>query len=202
MLIFYSHPKHLVSSFTRRSLPVTPLPVTGRLKFNSLQKRHPEKTQDARWSSHLRPGSRLSTHLEASALPASSVPLPASSPRAFAGAEAVLAWSRREAACAAAVAGAPAVLFVEPELVGFGSARDDCLVVPRADDSPRGGYWVASARDDCLVAPRAGDSPRGGYWVDSARDDCLVAPRADDSPRGDCSAALVPADFPAGLPVG
>ena len=79
-------------------------------------------------------GSRLSTHLEASALPASSVPLPASSPRAFAGAEAALAWSLREAACAAAVAGAPAVAFVEPELVGFGSARDDCLVVPRADD--------------------------------------------------------------------
>src|SRR6266404_2560291 len=147
-------------------------------------------------------GSRLSTHLEASALPASSVPLPASSPRAFAGAEAALAWSLREAACAAAVAGAPAVAFVEPELVGFGSARDDCLVAPRADDSPRGGFWVDSARDDCLVAPRADDSPRGGYWVDSARDDCLVVPQADDSFRGDCSAALVPADFPAGLPVG
>jgi hypothetical protein len=147
-------------------------------------------------------GSRLSTDLEASALPASSVPLPASSPRAFAGAEAALAWSRREAACAAAVAGAPAVAFVEPELVGFGSALHDCLVVPRADDSPRGGYWVDSARDDCLVVPRADDSPRGGYWVDSARDDCLVVPKADDSFRGDCSAALVPADFPAGLPVG
>ena len=127
-------------------------------------------------------GSRLSTHLEASALPASSVPLPASSPRAF--------------------AGAPAVAFVEPELVGFGSALHDCLVVPRADDSPRGGYWVDSARDDCSVVPRADDSPRGGYWVDSARDDCLAAPRADDSFRGDCSAALEPADFPAGLPVG
>ncbi len=124
-------------------------------------------------------GSRLSTDLEASALPASSVPLPASSPRAFAGAEAALAWSLREAACAAAVAGAPAVAFVEPELVGFGSALHDCLVVPRADDSPRGGYWVASARDDCSVVPQA-----------------------DDSFRGDCSAALEPADFPAGLPVG
>ena len=97
-------------------------------------------------------GSRLSTRLEASALPASSVPLPASSPRAFAGAEAALAWSRPEAACAAAVAGAPAVAFVEPELVGFGSARDDCLVVPPADDSFRG---------DCSAALESADFPAG-----------------------------------------
>src|SRR5258707_474601 len=140
-------------------------------------------------------GSRLSTHLEASALPASSVPLPASSPRAFAGAEAALAWSRWEAACAAAVAGAPAVAFVEPELVGFGSALHDCLVVPRADDSPRGGYWVDSARDDCSVVPRADDSPRGGFLGVLGRGDFLAVPRGGDSPRGGFFGLFGPGGF-------
>jgi hypothetical protein len=50
--------------------------------------------------------------------------------------------------------------------------------------------------------PRAADSPRGGYSVGSSRDDYSVVLPVADSLRGDCSVALEPVDFPAGLPVG
>ena len=180
MRIFYSHPTNIRWSKTQG---------------NSIhcKKGHPENTRDAHYNSHLPSGKLTSIHLEASALPASSVPLPASFPRAFVGAEAALAWSLREEECAAA--GAPAaepVAVAEPEPVGSGSARADCSAAPQADDSLRGGYWVdsaragywvESARDDYLVVPRADDSLRGGYWVDSARADCSAAPQADDSAR-------------------
>src|SRR6266852_6046443 len=58
------------------------------------EKGHPEKTQDAGYYSHPHFGERASTHPEAAAVPASSVPLPAFSPRAsalsVAGAEAAV----------------------------------------------------------------------------------------------------------------
>jgi hypothetical protein len=161
--------------------------------------------------------SEASTHPEVSAARVSSVPLPASSPRALAGAEApawslqeaaVPAYSLREEACAAVVAAdvraAQAVAVAEPEPVGSGSApdgsaRDDCSAVPQPV-----GYCAAvaqadssgdeAAQADCsaelagyLAVPRAADSPRDDYSVGSSRDDCSVVPPGGDSPRGDYS---------------
>ena len=94
---------------------------------------------------HIRPfESRAFTHLEASADPASSVPLPAFSPRAsavsLAGAEAVAPTSSlQEEACAAAGARL-AEAFAAVERVGSGSARAD-----RVQDE--------QFRGDCSVVP-------------------------------------------------
>src|SRR5713226_2792953 len=136
-----------------------------------------------------------SNHSEAAAVPASSVPLPAFSPRASAlsvpGAEAALAWPPPEACVA--VGDRSVEAFAAAERVGSGSARDDwvraawfradCSAVPQADDSPPADCLADSSRDDCPAVPQADDSPPADCLADSSRDDCPVG-----SSRNDCSA--------------
>ena len=134
----------------------------------------------------------------------SAVPLPVFSPLAFvlSVAEAavpalrqqeavVLTSSLQEETSAAAAAGArSAKSFAAAQLVGSGSARadwvederfrDDCSVVPQADDLSPVGYSADSSRDDCLVALLADDL--------MANDRSLPAAALDGSPQADCSA--------------
>src|SRR5713226_305694 len=150
-----------------------------------------------------------SNHSEAAAVPASSVPLPAFSPRASAlsvpGAEAALAWPPPEACVA--VGDRSVEAFAAAERVGSGSARDDwvraawfradCSAVPQADDSPPADCLADSSRDDCPAVPQAGDSRPADCLADSSQDDYpAVSQEGDSSPDG-CSADSSRDDYPA-----